>query len=273
MPVFTFGIIQFDDLIDLQTGAACLAVTPGLRVQRRDGAATTLSVCDPTGVFSCARLAPAAEMRASLQPAFSSSTGAQYAYLALDGRNVGLTSVILPRPDETLEISRTACCAPGFVAGTQIYTPHGSRAIETLRPGDLVQTLDAGPQALREVRVHDIDLPDLVAHPDLRPIEIAKGALGNRAAVLVTPVHNVRVAGAAAEVHFGQPEVLVPAAALAAGPIARIAPFAGPVQYVHLVLDGHYLVRTEGLVSETVPPLGAAPIDLPSGIDDGRLIV
>src|SRR5690606_32383544 len=46
------------------------------------------------------------------------------------------------------DVSITPIC---FTSGTLIATPDGERAVETLRPGDLVMTRDHGPQELRWV--------------------------------------------------------------------------------------------------------------------------
>ncbi len=63
---------------------------------------------------------------------------------------------------------------PCFVAGTPIDTASGPRAIETLRPGDLVRTLDHGLQPLRWIGVRRV-----TGLGSFAPVRIAAGALDN----------------------------------------------------------------------------------------------
>jgi hypothetical protein len=64
------------------------------------------------------------------------------------------------------------CYAPG----TLIATPGGPRAVETLEVGDLVDTVDHGPQTIRWV--HSSDHPLDQVEVDTKPVLIAAGALG-----------------------------------------------------------------------------------------------
>ena len=45
---------------------------------------------------------------------------------------------------------------PCYAPGTMIDTPDGPRAVETLQVGDLVMTLDHGPQSIRWVRSGEV---------------------------------------------------------------------------------------------------------------------
>ena len=67
---------------------------------------------------------------------------------------------------------------PCFTAGTLIETPTGAKAIEDLAEGDLVLTLDHGPQPIRWVGSRILTSVDLQANPRLRPICVLAGALG-----------------------------------------------------------------------------------------------
>lgn len=93
-----------------------------------------------------------------------------------------------------------------FTEGTLISTPSGPCAVENLRVGDLVDTLDDGPQPLRWVGGWR-----MLAAGDRLPICIDAGALGNRHALRVSGQHLLLVSGADCELLFGEPEVLVAA--------------------------------------------------------------
>ncbi len=65
-----------------------------------------------------------------------------------------------------------------LLGGTHIDTPDGPRAIEDLRAGDLVETMDEGPQPLESV--HSQTFAGLPYRADRRlwPVRIEAGALG-----------------------------------------------------------------------------------------------
>ena len=103
---------------------------------------------------------------------------------------------------------------PCFTSGTQIETPNGPRAVETLSVGDEVLTLDHGPQHIRWIGTRHLSRDDLIAKHKLLPVRIKAGALGNglpHRDLLVSPQHRMLVRSAIAVRMFDAKEVLVPA--------------------------------------------------------------
>lgn len=144
-----------------------------------------------------------------------------------------------------VEVTTTPC----FVAGTLIETPNGARAIEDLEPGDLVLTRDHGAQPLRWIgrsrrRAEAADAP----------VCFAAGALGDHAALELSPSHRVLLQDQWAEVLFGTSEVLVKAANLVNGHSITRREDAKPVTYVHLLFDSHEIICGNGLESESYHP-------------------
>ena len=66
---------------------------------------------------------------------------------------------------------------PCYSSGTMIETPDGLRAVEALRPGDLVLTMDHGPQPVCWVRRSDCPLEGVDV--ENMPILFFAGALGS----------------------------------------------------------------------------------------------
>ncbi|MEM6593248.1 MAG: Hint domain-containing protein [Pseudomonadota bacterium] len=138
---------------------------------------------------------------------------------------------------------------PCFVAGTRIMTPDGERRVETLIPGDMVETYDNGMQPIRWVGTRTV-----TADGQIAPIRIAPGALGAHRALTVSPQHRVLVRDQAAQLYFGQSEVLVTAKDLVNGlTVSRLAD-GSSVTYIHILFDEHQLVYSEGLLSESFLP-------------------
>lgn len=135
-----------------------------------------------------------------------------------------------------------------FARGTLIETPDGPRFIETLREGDLVNTLDHGPQPIRWIGSERLDGRGRNA-----PIRIARGALGNIRDLWVSPNHRMLVRGPEAELLFGHDEVLVAAKHLVDGDRIRTEPRA-VVDYFHFLCDEHQIVFAEGCASESLFP-------------------
>lgn len=153
-----------------------------------------------------------------------------------------------------------------FTAGTRIETPDGPRRVEELRPGDLVLTADDGPQRVRWVGRRTLTRQEMLQDPRLWPVTILAGALGPsrpRRDVAVSRQHRILLTGWACELHFGEPEVLVPAHRLVNGRTIRLDPPSGDVTYVHFLCDRHQIVSAEGLATESFYP---SPLAL-SGIE------
>lgn len=144
-----------------------------------------------------------------------------------------------------VEVTTTPC----FVAGTLIETPNGPIRIEDLEPGDLVLTRDHGAQPLRWIgrsrrRAEAADAP----------VRFAAGALGDHAALELSPCHRVLLKDQWAEVLFGTSEVLVKAVNLINGHSITRRVDARPVTYVHLLFDQHQIICGNGLESESYHP-------------------
>ena len=150
----------------------------------------------------------------------------------------------------------TPAVVPCFVTGSEVLTPAGLRPVEALCPGDRVLTRDNGAMPVVRVLRRRLSAAILAARPELRPLRVRAGALGDGLPahdVWVSPQHRLLVTSPRAELYCGEHEVLVPAAQLVGMPgIDRAA--AGPVEYVHLLFEGHELVCSGGLWSESFQP-------------------
>ncbi|WP_165352889.1 Hint domain-containing protein [Loktanella sp. IMCC34160] len=137
-----------------------------------------------------------------------------------------------------------------FSAGTPILTAQGEVWAETLRPGDLVMTVDRGFQPLKWVHRSDQNW-DGAPHKG-KPILIGRGALGmglpNRDLV-VSPQHRILVP------HPNHPEgVLVPAKSLTHLPKVRQMRGLRSATYVHMLFDHHEVILSAGAPTESLYP-------------------
>ena len=146
------------------------------------------------------------------------------------------------------EIEQVVC----FAAGTMIRTPEGERPVETLRPGELVETMDSGPQPVRWAGRRIVPATGRFA-----PVRIRAGAFGSRRDLLVSQQHRMLVSGPRAELMFGAPEALAAAKHLADGESVTIEE-GGVVEYVHILFDRHEIVFAEGAATESLHPGAAA---------------
>ena len=165
----------------------------------------------------------------------------------LDGTGAGIGS---------MTVSGIEKVVPCFTPGTRISTPRGEIAVEELRAGDEVLTRDHGVQVLRWVGRRDLTLADLILSPHLRPVRIAKGALGHGLplrAMKVSPQHRMLVEDARADMLFGAPEVLVAAKHMLGrrGVDQRLTK---GISYIHLLFDRHEIICAEGAWTESFQP-------------------
>lgn len=139
-----------------------------------------------------------------------------------------------------------------LLAGTEVRTPRGWVAVEALRRGDCVETVDHGPQPVREIVSQNVHF--LAPDDPAKPIRIAPGALGpgrpDRALVL-SPQHRVLVDHPA---HPGG--VLVAAVKLLGRRGVRRMRGRRIARYHNLLLDRHELIHLRGAVVETLLATG-----------------
>ncbi|MHA6325277.1 Hint domain-containing protein [Roseivivax sp. CAU 1753] len=142
---------------------------------------------------------------------------------------------------------------PCYAPGTLIDTPDGPRPIEALAVGDLVNTLDHGPQPIRWIRsgIH----PLARAKPDAKPVLIAAGALGRgrpRQDLIVSPQHRLLVGGGGQLDGWFRTEAFAPAKALTSMPGIRHMNGKRSITWVHFACARHEVVTANGCLSESL---------------------
>ena len=118
-------------------------------------------------------------------------------------------------PWQNLAINTLSYSVMCLAEGTLVATAAGPRAVEALRVGDLVQTVDHGLQPLRWMAV---------AAAEVSMVEIPAGLLGNRQVLTVSAQHRILLGSGLCDMVFGADEVLIPARALVEAGLARTVP-------------------------------------------------
>lgn len=153
--------------------------------------------------------------------------------------------------------SATPTSDPGVIAcfaqGTLIDTPSGPCAVECLRPGDPVETLDSGPMPIVWMQTNTIwlDGPQTAGYPIL----ISAGALGpGRPArdLVVSPQHRVLVGGRRQVVSGFGHECFAPAKSLTRLPGVREMRGKKSVTWVHFAFETHQVVHSNGCLTESL---------------------
>lgn len=133
-----------------------------------------------------------------------------------------------------------------FTAGTRIRTPSGLRAVEKLRPGDLVLTRDNGVRPILWIGRKSVE-----GWGSTAPVRFEAEAFGNAAPITLSQQHRLLVSGPPALLLFGEEEVLVPAKALINGVSIRMRP-CQQVTYFHILLENHEVLDAEGMAAESL---------------------
>jgi hypothetical protein len=146
-------------------------------------------------------------------------------------------------------------CFPCFGRGTLIQTEFGPVPVEALRAEMKVWTRDNGLKPLIWTGSRHLGALHLRAYPNLRPIRIRAGALGQNLPerdLLVSPQHRVLVRSKIAQRMFGTFEVLVAAKQLLQLDGIDVAEDLDEVDYFHLLFDQHEIVVSEGAETESL---------------------
>jgi len=142
---------------------------------------------------------------------------------------------------------------PCFAPGTWIDTPNGARLVEHLKVGDLVWTLDHGPQAVRWIHSSDHPLED--CDLDAKPVLVSAGALGSGVPaqdLTVSPQHRMLVGGRGQLDHWFTGEALAAAKSLTQLRGVRHMNGKKRIRWIHFACDRHEVVRANGCLTETL---------------------
>lgn len=142
---------------------------------------------------------------------------------------------------------------PCYAPGTLIETPKGPRAVEGLRVGDLVTTVDHGPQTIRWVRRGNHPLER--AEDNAKPVLIAAGALGSGRPIqdlVVSPHHRMFVGGKGQLDGWFKTEAFAPAQSLTGLRGIRNMNGKQSITWIHFACDHHEVVIANGCLSESL---------------------
>ena len=151
----------------------------------------------------------------------------------------------------------TATEQHSHATGTMIAVMDGEKPVEDLQIGDLVRTKDNGYQPVRWVASRVLGLSALNADPSLRPIRIQANALGAQKPgrdLIVSQQHCVLIDDWRCELLFGEDEILAPAKALLNDATITIDRTSEEVTYYHFMFDGHEIVYSNGVETESFHP-------------------
>lgn len=154
-----------------------------------------------------------------------------------------------------------------FVPGTLITTARGDVPVEELDEMDQVQTADNGFQPVLMATRSRVSGGRILAMPKLRPVRISAATFGvdvPNPDLYVSPDHRILIRGAEAQALFNTPECLVAARDLVGMKGVRVDHRIRAVEYIHLALDGHQIVRANGVDCESFHPALAATAEMAS---------
>lgn len=164
----------------------------------------------------------------------------QQALLAAPIQSLTLTSV-QNASNFGMDVVRFVC----FAAGTRIETAKGPVAVECLKAGDLIQTLDHGLQPLRWIGSRVVG-----AVGNQAPVRILRGTLGNSRDLVVSQQHRILMDGNVTPCAEGYRSYFLPAKKLVDGHRIRLEE-GGTVAYFHLLLDRHEVILSEDCPTES----------------------
>ncbi|MGJ8546574.1 MAG: Hint domain-containing protein [Sulfitobacter sp.] len=145
---------------------------------------------------------------------------------------------------------------PCFTPGTLIKTDQGEIPVEDLKLGDRVLTIDSGFKPIRWIGRNSFSQEQLAQNPELNPVRIAKGSLGDglpERDMLLSQQHRMLFRSAQMAMLFATPETLVAAKHMTALPGVDITT-PDEVTYIHFMCDAHEIVCADGAWSESFQP-------------------
>lgn len=142
-----------------------------------------------------------------------------------------------------------------FCQGTLISVPGGTCAVEDLKVGDEVDTLNFGAQRIRWIGRTPVSGAQFLKNPKLRPIRISRGSMGHglpQRDLLVSRQHRMLASSQITQRLFGQSTSLVAAVKLTLMPGIFIDTDVTEVVYFHILFDQHAVIFAENAPTESL---------------------
>ncbi len=156
----------------------------------------------------------------------------------------------------TINFSEIETVIPCFTPGTKIATAQGERLVQDLKPGDRVITRDNGFQEIAWVGQKDLTGKDLLDNPDLKPILVKQGSLGDNLPsqdMLLSPNHRMLVTNMETDLFFDEREVFVAAKHMVGMKGVHQVDVAR-TSYIHFMFEHHEVVLSDGAWTESFHP-------------------
>lgn len=156
----------------------------------------------------------------------------------------------------TAAITPNASNVVCFCKDTYLVTPAGPRNIADLKVGDLVHTLDRGAVTIQWIGVSEWRKDQVKYSYRLRPVLVPAGALGPdvpECDLYVSPQHRLLIQSSDAVCGTTQ-EVFVSAKHLVGHNGIRYSPRNDCVEYYHIWLGKHEIIKSNGAYTESFFP-------------------
>ncbi len=173
--------------------------------------------------------------------------GAERVFLPLSPIEPGLDYILIDASDTPDPVELSDITSVAFARGTKITLADGSqRAIEHLRPGDLVLTRTNGPQPVRQILARTVR-----AVGSFAPVMIPKGILGNADDLVLSQHQRLFVYQRGPHRIVDRAEMLIRAHDLVDGQTITLRR-GGYCDYVSLVFDRHEVIYAECIPAESL---------------------
>lgn len=168
--------------------------------------------------------------------------------------SISINSILAFGSQSLATASDTQSFVPCFAAGTQIRSQDGDILVEDISVGDWVETIDNGYQRVTWVGRRYVPASQIVKFPNLGPVYITSGSLGNGCPekdLVVSHQHRIMLRSKITQRMFDHSEILVPAVNLLGFPGIQKLNCGLGVQYHHFACASHEVIWANGAPAET----------------------
>lgn len=168
------------------------------------------------------------------------------------GTVLTVTSEINPTGGNARDYNTFVTC---FCAGTLIETQKGPKPVESLSPKDRIATQSGAFVPVLRVYSRRITLAELTAHPNLRPVVIRQGAMGQGVPhrdLRVSRQHRLAVTSPICKRMFGTDQALVAAIRMTKLSGIYVEDQTADIVYYHVMLENHEVIYAEGAPAESL---------------------